>query len=369
MTRFLRMAALFCAAMLLYGCSPAAQPAANVPAVEGSASSSVLDISGHAGPKVIPEAADGAEEAVPDVKEAANEAVKTASKAEEAIYQAEYAAPEAEAAEAAADPPSNALLPCPNYDAAMLDAHMRDTAPMALPDDLSGLLGATMPHYAPMMKLGVSLLRAVMDTRAAAGKPEIETVLLLGPNHAGAGPAVELSGLGYFWPDGSVEGDEDAAEFLRLHAGIETAEDRSVLDTEYSASLWAPYVSQLLPGAKVVTILFTRGVQTEDLSRLAGAISALAAEKRIFVLCSIDFSHYQTPQVMRERDRVTRRTVETGDILALRNLDGTYLDCPEALSVLLLCGEVRELAYETITFQENGLPQGASYFVFSSHRD
>ena len=110
-------------------------------------------------------------------------------------------------------------------------------------EGVEDLLGATMPHYAPMMKLGVPVLAAAAQSR------KIETVVLLAPNHKGEGPPVELSGSGYFWPDGSVEGDGDAAAFLRKTAVPDAAEDRQILSEEYAASLWAPYIAQLFPGA------------------------------------------------------------------------------------------------------------------------
>ena len=63
-------------------------------------------------------------------------------------------------------------------------------------------------------------------------------------------------------------------------------------------------------------------------------------------------------------DEATRRAVKSGDIAALRSLDGTYLDCPEALSVLLLRGQAEELAYRSLVYLESGLPVGASYFLY-----
>ena len=53
---------------------------------------------------------------------------------------------------ATAEPPSNAVLPCTGYDAALLAAHLER---LGTPEyDVSRLLGASMPHYAPMMRYG-----------------------------------------------------------------------------------------------------------------------------------------------------------------------------------------------------------------------
>lgn len=250
---------------------------------------------------------------------------------------------------------SNAVLPCPNYNAGIVSSLLASVVPM---EGAENLLGATMPHYAPMMKLGVPVLAAAAQSR------KIETVVLLAPNHKGEGPPVELSGSGYFWPDGSVEGDGDAAAFLRKTAVPDAAEDRQILSEEYAASLWAPYIAQLFPGAKVVTLLFTRGVQTETLSRLADALLALSEDRELFVLCSIDFSHYQTPEKTLQNDEVTREAVQNRDLSFLRRLDGAYLDCPEALSVLLCMGDVSELDYQTIVYRDAAGTSGASYFIY-----
>lgn len=250
---------------------------------------------------------------------------------------------------------SNAVLPCPNYDAALVSAQLAAASPL---DGAENLLGATMPHYAPMMKLGISVLSAVAATR------HIETVVLLAPNHGGKGPPIQLSGHGYFWADGSVEGDAEAAEFLRKNAAADAAEDMDTLSGEYAASVWAPYVAQIFPGARVVTLLFTRGVQTETLSRLADALSALSRQKELFILCSVDFSHYQTPEETLRRDAVTRESVARGDLSALRRLDGTYLDCPEALATLMFMGSVTQLDYQTVSYLHAGKTVGASYFIY-----
>ncbi len=255
---------------------------------------------------------------------------------------------------------SDAYLSCAQYDAAAVSEHLSQ---LELPGyDTSGLLGASMPHYVPMMQYGANLLYGAAQTES------VETVILLAPNHEGTGAGIELSGLGYRWADGSVEGDAASAEYLKALSRVDTAEDIRILESEYSASLWAPYIRAIFPEARVVTILFTRSAASADLSALSRAILALSEEKSVFVLASVDFSHYQTPDVMREHDEVTRETVLRGDIPALRRLDGTYLDCPEALCVLMMSGGVRELDYRTVNYTENARLYGASYFFYGVQR-
>ena len=252
------------------------------------------------------------------------------------------------------DTADETFLPCPYYNAPLV--HEQLTRAAAL-EGAGELLGATMPHYAPMMDMGADVLKAVSAVRT------VETVVILAPNHEGTGAAVQLSGSGYRWPDGTLNGDPDAAALLLGQPNLRAYLSDDVIATDHAASIWAPYIANLMPDAKVVTVLLSRSARAEDLTALSGGIRALTRSREVFVLASVDFSHYQIPQVMEEHDRKTRETIARGDITALRLLDGAYLDCPEALGILMLLGDVREYAYDTVLYNENGRTLGGSFFV------
>ena len=256
-------------------------------------------------------------------------------------------------------------LPCSEYDGIFVSEQLSRNAEASSDTD-GNLLGATMPHYAPMMYLGIPLLRKVAETRS------IETVILLAPNHAGSDAPFIISGRGYTWSDGSIDGCTEAAELLTSCVPNESHENIDLLSEEYAASVWVPYIAEIFPDANVVTVLVNRGASANGISALAAGISALAKDREIFVLASIDFSHYQTPKEMSVRDEITRQTISGGSMSALRRLDGTYLDCPEAvciLSRLTWYGSsvtLSELDYETLVYSDNGKRLGASYFIYGA---
>lgn len=254
-------------------------------------------------------------------------------------------------------------LPCPEYDSALVYEQLTRYAEASADTD-GKLLGATMPHYAPMMQLGIPFLRSIAEARS------VETVVILAPNHAGSDAPFIISGRGYTWDSGCIDGCPEAADLLISCVPAESHENIELLSEEYSASVWAPYIADIFPDADVVTVLLNRGASADGLSALAAGISALAESREIFVLASIDFSHYQTPEIMADRDEITRETISGGSMSALRKLDGTYLDCPEAVCILSKLtwhgGAVTlsELDYETLVYSENGKRLGASYFIY-----
>lgn len=249
---------------------------------------------------------------------------------------------------------------CDFYDEALFLENIR-TAP-AYPD-LADVTGATVPHYAPMMSLTAGVLSAVSAQRT------VETVVILAPNHSGEGAAVQLSGDGFYWESGSIAGSPDARLFS-ANSALRAAVTNTHIAADHSAATLAPYIAHYLPEAQLVTLLLSSAASDIQLTAIADTLTALAAEKDILVLCSIDFSHYQTPQRAEHNDRQTRDAMSFGREALLRSFDGAYLDCPEALVTLMRFAARRdavlnETDYRLVTYAEQGLPAAASYFIYT----
>lgn len=224
-------------------------------------------------------------------------------------------------------------------------------------------IGMTVPHYLPMMQLNASAFSSVDGE-------DVETVFVIAPNHIGKGAPIQVSGNGFFWSRDSIEGDKEALSRLLKNRNIECKEADELIKSDHSASIQMPYIKQYFPNSRVVTILLSHRVRDYEIQAISDTIAEIALEKRIFIVASIDFSHYLKPRETKERDEETREIIARGNFSALRKLTGANIDCPEAMAIFLLVAdrlsrEVKEVDYILTTFTENGKERGASYFIYS----
>jgi len=255
---------------------------------------------------------------------------------------------------------SNIVMECDFYEYEMLSSHTLNAVPY---DNCSDAIGMTVPHYMPVMQMCANALSSV-------SADDVETVIVIAPNHSGEGAAVQISGDGFFWQDGNIEGDTGTAEKLLLTEGIRAVKSNEMIKFDHSASIQAPYAAHYFKNAKIVTILVSKGMYDSEIVALSEAIAEIASEKKIFLIASIDFSHYQKTAIAAERDKETKSIIDSGNIDALRRLTGANLDSPETMSIFMTVAKKLEKSvvledYKLTSFIENGMEQGASYFVYS----
>ncbi|MEN3183643.1 MAG: MEMO1 family protein [Atribacterota bacterium] len=132
--------------------------------------------------------------------------------------------------------------------------------------------------------------------------PPVATIVLLGPNHRGVGGRVALSGAeSWRTPLGSVPVDAESREFLLSYSQVFSVDDRAH-QLEHSIEVQLPFLQYFLPYTfSILPIaLFSQDPAT---SRVIGeALFALAQKKRILLVASSDFSHYERETVARSKD-------------------------------------------------------------------
>jgi len=255
---------------------------------------------------------------------------------------------------------SNIVMQCDFYDYEALSLHTANAVPY---ESCEASIGMTVPHYLPVMQLTANGLSSVQGD-------DVETVIIIAPNHSGDGAAVQISGDGFYWSAGSIEGDSETAERIQKTDGIRAVMRNEMIEFDHSASIQAPYAKHYFRNAKLVTILVSKGMYDSEISAISNTIADIAKEKRIFIIASIDFSHYQKTAIAAERDKETKTIIESGNTAALRHLTGANLDSPETMAIFmtvceLLNKELVSLDYKLTSFIENGMEQGASYFVYA----
>ena len=144
------------------------------------------------------------------------------------------------------------------------------------------------------------------------GVEEIETFVVIGPNHTGNGRPIAVSMQDWSTPIGVVQNDKELSGAIAKMEGIE--EDEDAHREEHSVEVELPFVKQLFPDAKACFICM--GDQEIGSAELLSD-SVISAEKelgrKIIVIASSDFNHYEPRAVAQRKDRPLFELLEKMD--------------------------------------------------------
>lgn len=131
---------------------------------------------------------------------------------------------------------------------------------------------------------------------------EIETVIVIGPNHTGFGRAISVSLDDWRTPIEIARNDRAFSKALADASGSISI-DESAHRLEHSVEVQLPFVQSVLPNRKFTFVCM--GDQGLDYSRaLSEAILKAEAEtsRKIAVIASSDFDHYESAEIARKKD-------------------------------------------------------------------
>ncbi len=231
------------------------------------------------------------------------------------------------------------------------------------------LLCGVAPHH-----LTAGHFIAGMYKAAAASGGEIDTVVLVAPQHYPGNDVLVTSTVDWSTPFGVLEADTGAAQLLCDELGARC--DDSMMQYDHSASSHIPFIRYYLPKAKVCCLLVAPGAGKDLPQRYAEAMAKLAEERKCFFAFSIDFSHYLSPDLAEMHDGETREAVLSGDIETILGFGNDNVDTPLGLGAFV---ELSKRLGGTVTEADNAntwslgelpyspaiYPEGVtSYFVF-----
>lgn len=168
-----------------------------------------------------------------------------------------------------------------------------------------------------------------------------ETVILVGPNHTGFGPAVSVYPEGAWqMPGGAVTVNRDLAEkILTLCPHAEA--DTSAHQREHCLEVQLPFLQSRRRQVRIVPIVL--GLRDPALCRAIGdclaaiiAQSAGTAGGQPLLVASTDMNHYESDAITREKDRHA--------IDAIERLDPDQLDNVVTTRHISMCGIAPTLA-------------------------
>ena len=177
------------------------------------------------------------------------------------------------------------------------------------------------------------------------------TVVILGPNHHARGPApIAVTALPWKTPFGMV--DADTAMVAGLVASKLVEENDDAFFHEHSVGAIVPFIRHVFPDARVVPIVFRRDADSAVCVNL-GTWLAHKADATVFLLGSMDFSHYRSSAEAEEEDQRTIPVLTTCDPGRVReaNVDSH----PALLALLTACREEGAMKAHVLQHTNSGI--------------
>jgi len=142
--------------------------------------------------------------------------------------------------------------------------------------------------------------------------PDVETYIIIGPNHTGIGMPIAVSRDEWMTPMGIVEPDE---EFISAMPKIAVVPDEMAFAEEHSLEVQIPFLQYLHKDFKIVAICM--GLQDEESAReVADEIIKAYEEtgKSFAIVASSDMHHYLPDEECRRLDEKVISAIESMDV-------------------------------------------------------
>ncbi len=159
------------------------------------------------------------------------------------------------------------------------------------------VLGAVVPHAGYVY----SGYYAAHVYRLLGEQKKPECVVVLSPNHTGAGSLIAVSGEDWRTPLGVVRCDRERVERLWRECGVVDL-DESAHRQEHSIEVQLPFLQYIYGDFRLVAITIALA-ELDMLRELGGCLSELCGEECL-IIASSDFSHYEPAEVAAEKDRL-----------------------------------------------------------------
>lgn len=231
----------------------------------------------------------------------------------------------------------------------------------------SDIVGAIVPHHDLAADYTAELFQKI-------GKRDIQTVIIIGPNHENSGASDIITGMvAYSLPQYQVHSSSTLVAKL-LQDKIAVA-DTDRLQTEHSIYNIVPYINYYFPEARIVPIILSGRVALAQAKKLGEYLASQMNEKTL-IIGSIDFSHYLPTEKANANDRITRSALISHDYDKIYSFDNDYVDSPPTtVAVLTATGlfgapelEIVRNANQAEAMGASSVPSSTSYFTILMRR-
>ncbi|MGC8648715.1 MAG: MEMO1 family protein [Candidatus Micrarchaeia archaeon] len=163
------------------------------------------------------------------------------------------------------------------------------------------LLSAVAPH-AGYIYSGQTAAYTYKSISLILKKKNIDTFVIIGPNHTGLGKPISVSMDDWKTPLGIIKNDIEVSKMLIKNSNYIEA-DEIANKEEHSIEVQLPFLQKITKEPKCVFICI--GDQSyESAVLLSNAIydSAKALNREVFLIASSDMNHYESEDIAKEKD-------------------------------------------------------------------
>lgn len=249
----------------------------------------------------------------------------------------------------------------------------KEETPLELPADglaiesFTGAFGGVVPHH-----LVASSLLTEFFTLLKNREPVPATILLLAPNHGELGER-NIQTADFLWQTALGEIATDP-KLLRV---VEKAGAQLVpqsFENEHSIYNILPYIAHFLPGTRLVPIIFKYQTTSSEIETFSQAVAREVAQGNIFIVSSVDFSHYLSQGEADRKDEETLMAIKNFDTSRIAQFGSEHLDSPASILTLLRLGQILDTTGITVLRHSNSAESirsrntsTTSHFTFFLH--
>jgi AmmeMemoRadiSam system protein B len=226
--------------------------------------------------------------------------------------------------------------------------------------------GVIVPHH----ELANSLIDEFYQ-RLRSENENIKTFIILAPNHKNVGNAPVIVGL----RDWKFGGDKIAVDTQVVGALRATplplgVDEKNIL-VEHGISVQLPFIKKYFPDARIVPLAFSTKLKTAESFALAQTLKNILQDENVFMIASLDFSHYLPLTTALQKDKETMVAMKNFDYEKISRFGSDNVDSPQALITFLRTMElldakkITELAHKNSSdFLAGAVENVTTYFCW-----
>lgn len=187
--------------------------------------------------------------------------------------------------------------------------------------------GGIVPHH-------MLASRIIADFYYNLSKTEVDTIIILGPNHYQLNRETPLSSkLPWMANEKIIKTDSLIIDEL-MNKGLIKIDDQ-ILEKDHAIGSHIPFIEYYIPKVKIVPILFSLETGLGQAYEFATELEKYSVKDGVVIVSSVDFSHYLTGSQAKVRDVETLTAMENFDFEKLYLFNSDNLDSAASISILL----------------------------------
>lgn len=185
--------------------------------------------------------------------------------------------------------------------------------------DMSDAISYVAPH-AGYMYSGKTAAFSYKAMKASKITENTETIIVVGPNHTGNGTPISISMDDWETPFGKASNDRELSKAIAANSEYLQI-DEEAHRGEHSIEVQLPFLQYLFPGKRFAFICM--GDQSLSASELLSDAIIKAAQvlnRKVLVVASSDFNHYESAEVAKRKDSKLLDAIKVMDYKSFNRL-------------------------------------------------